>query len=95
MTFFVIAKDGTDPEAAGRRQRVREQHLADIRPRLESGQVVLGGALLNDAGEMIGSGLVAEFGSREDLDAFLQGDIYTREGVWRSFEVYAFKRTTL
>ena len=90
MTFFIVAKDAAD--ASERRQKVRDQHLREIESHVKAKRVLMGGAILDDEGNVIGSGLVAEFASRETLDEFLQSDIYTREGVWESFEVYPFKR---
>jgi len=92
MMFLVIARDGTDPDAPARRQRVREQHLRELEPLVKSGQIGLGGAILDDAGTMIGSALLAEFESREALERYLQSDVYTREGVWQSLQIYPFKR---
>ena len=90
--FLVIIKDGTDPEAPARRQRVRDAHLEAIKPAVANGMVQLGGALLDDEGTMIGSALLVEADSRAALETFLQNDIYTLEGVWQSFEIYPFKR---
>ena len=90
MKFFVVVKDAAD--ALERRQRVREQHLREIESHVKAKRILMGGAILDAEGNPIGSGLVAEFGSRELLDEFLQSDIYTREGVWASFEIYPFKR---
>ena len=91
MTFFVVVKDAAD--ASERRQRVRDQHLRELEPHVKAKRILMGGAILDDAGRVIGSGLVAEFDSRDLLDEFFQSDIYTREGVWESFEVYPFRRT--
>ena len=90
VTFFIVAKDAAD--ALERRQKVRDQHLREIEPHVKAKRVLMGGAITDDEGKVIGSGLVAEFSSRELLDEFLQSDIYTREGVWESFEIYPFKR---
>ena len=90
MKFFVVVKDAAD--ASERRQQVREQHLRGIEPHIKAKRILIGGAILDNEGNVIGSGLVAEFSSRETLDEFLQSDIYTREGVWESFEIYPFKR---
>ena len=90
MTFFIVVKDAAD--AAEKRKQVRDQHLREIEPHVKAKRVLMGGAIFDDEGNVIGSGLVAEFGSRETLDEFLHSDIYTREGVWESFEVYPFKR---
>ena len=92
MTYLVIVKDGTDPDAPARRRRVREAHLEAIKPAVEAGMVQLGGALLSDEGAMIGSALLVEADSRAELEDFLQSDIYAIEGVWQSFEIYPFKR---
>ena len=90
MMFFIVVKDA--PDVAERRQQVRDQHLREIEPHVKAKRILMGGAILDDEGSVIGSGLVAEFGSRAELDEFLPSDIYTREGVWESFEVYPFKR---
>ena len=92
MLFLVIAKDGTDPDAPGRRQQVREAHLEGARALAADGTLVLGGALLDDAGGMIGSALVVEAEDAAAAQALLEADVYHRGGVWRSYEVHPFKR---
>lgn len=44
MMYLVIAKDGTDPEASARRQKVRAKHLGKVQPVVDSGFLLLGGA---------------------------------------------------
>ena len=92
MTYLVIAKDGTDPDAPSRRQQVREEHLERVQPAVDSGFVQLGGAILNDDGTMIGSAMLLEADSEEEVRAFINKDIYTTGGVWQSYEIYPFKR---
>lgn len=92
MTFLVIAKDGTDADAPARRARVRERHLEDLRPLVEAGRVALGGALLADDGAMIGSALLLEADSEEEVRAIVERDVYRREGVWREVEIHPFRR---
>lgn len=92
MLYLVIAKDGTDPEAPARRQRVRGEHLAGARTLAERGTLQIGGALLDDAGGMIGSALLVEAEDAEAVRRLLAADVYTREGVWRQVEVYPFRR---
>jgi len=92
MLFLVIAKDGTDADAPARRQRVRESHLEGARALAASGVLQVGGALLRDDGTMIGSALVIEAEDDADLRRRLEADVYHREGVWRSYEVYPFRR---
>jgi uncharacterized protein YciI len=92
MLFLVIAKDGTDPEAPARRQQVREAHLDGARKLAEAGTMHMGGALLDDAGTMIGSAIVLEAEDEVAARALLEADIYHRGGVWRSYEIYRFRR---
>ena len=79
MLFVVIAKDGTDPEAPTRRQRVRETHLEGARALATEGTLQVGGALLDAPDEAAAR-------------ALLEADVYHRSGVWRSYEVYPFRR---
>jgi uncharacterized protein YciI len=92
MLYLVIAKDGTDPDAPERRQAVRERHLEGARALAERGTMHLGGALLDDAGAMIGSALVLEAEDESALRALLEADVYARHGVWQRYEIYPFRR---
>ncbi len=92
MHYVVIAKDGTDPEAPGRRLSVREKHLEGVQPLVASGILQVGGALLNKEGLMIGSMMVLEAEDEEAVWKFLKGDIYSKANVWQSFEIYPFRR---
>lgn len=91
MQFLVIAKDGTDEGALERRQRTRPAHLAGIGPLVESGSVLVGGAILSEAGDMVGSVLLVEFPGREALDAWLARDPYVTDGVLDEVEVHPFR----
>ena len=92
MRYFITAYDGSDASAPSRRQAVREAHLDGMRVMKEKGQVISGGALLNDEGGMIGSGLIVEFENKADLDHWLENDPYVTGGVWRDIRVHPFKQ---
>lgn len=92
MLYIVLAHDGTDAEAPARRQRVRATHLEGIRPAVDSGMLQLGGAILDDAGAMVGSVLLVEAASADAARDFIDNDIYRREGVWQRIEIYPFQR---
>ena len=51
----------------------------------------MGGAILDDAGGMIGSVLITEFPTRADLDAWLAADPYVTGAVWERLEVKPFR----
>lgn len=89
--WLVIAKDGSDPEAPGRRQAARPAHLEGIAPMVERGEIIAGGALLDDEGRMVGSAVMCEFPDRAGLDAWLARDPYVTGGVWQEIEVRPFR----
>jgi uncharacterized protein len=91
MQFVVIAHDGTDTEAPERRQSARESHLEGARRLKDTGAILTGGALLDEAGAMTGSVVIVDFESRAKLDAWLASDPYVTGDVWRRIEVHPFR----
>jgi uncharacterized protein len=85
--FLVLAYDGTDAEAPARRQAARPVHFEHLPNVVASGKLLSGGAILDDAGAMIGSYLLAECASRAELDTLIAQDPYTIGDVWRRVEV--------
>jgi uncharacterized protein YciI len=95
MQFLVIARDGTDPEAPARRMKVREAHLANMSRLKAAGNYLIGGAILDDAGNMIGSGMVFEFPDRKALDETLAGDPYMKEKVWQNIDIKPYRKAPI
>jgi uncharacterized protein YciI len=91
MQFLVLMHDATDPEAQQRRQTVRPDHLKRAEGYQHGGHLLMGGALLDDAGNPVGSSAFVQFHSREDLDEWLNNDPYTLGNVWSRFEVHPFR----
>ena len=87
MQYMITAYDGTDSEAPGRRKAVRPAHLDGIKELKAAGNIIAGGAILDDDGEMIGSTLYVEFGSREALEDWLNRDPYVTGDVWKDITV--------
>ena len=91
MDFLVIAMDGDDNGALGRRMAAREDHLAGIRKLKEQGHLVAGGAILDDDGNMIGSTVILDFPDRESVEKCVAEDPYTKGGVWRDVTIRPFR----
>lgn len=91
MRYAVIARDGTDPQAKARRLAVRPSHLERVAPFVERGRVLIGGAILDAAGDMVGSVLLTDFASREEVEAWVAEDPYVTGGVWKEIEVLDFR----
>lgn len=91
MQFLILGRDGNDPEAPVRRQKVRDDHLAGMRQLKVTGHFVFGGALLDEQGGMIGSAIVFDFPDRAALDAWLAKDPYVTGNVWQHVDVRPFR----
>ena len=91
MQFVVIARDGTDEQALERRMKAREAHLANVGRLKEPEKMLMGGAMLDDSGKMIGSVMVFDFPDRARLEAWLKNDPYSTGGVWQSLEIKSFR----
>jgi len=88
MQFLVIAYDGTDEAARDRRLAARAGHLKSFEEMYNQGTFLFGSAILNDEGKMIGSLIVADFPSRQELDErWLQHAPYVVGEVWKKIEV--------
>jgi len=87
MEYLVIANDGTDVGAKQRRLKARAAHLQNAEALKAAGKFINGGALLDDQGEMIGSALLMDFPTRQELDECLQQDPYVTGEVWKEIDV--------
>jgi uncharacterized protein YciI len=87
MQYLVIAYDGTDSEAPGRRLKVRGAHLENVKAMKAAGTFLTGGAILDEAGGMIGSALFVEFDTEVALNEWLKNDPYVTGGVWVDINV--------
>jgi uncharacterized protein YciI len=91
MQWLIIARDGSDPGAKERRLAHRQAHLEHAARRQAAGHFLIGGALLDEAGSMIGSAAVVQFETRAALDAWLQSDPYVTGGVWQDIQVMPYR----
>ena len=92
MEFLVLGYDGSDEKALERRMAFREQHLTGSQWMYAAGRWQDSGALLDDAGRMIGSFIVCDFASREELEsAWLSHEPYVVGGVWKRVEIHPIR----
>lgn len=89
MQFLVLGYDGSDEKALERRMAVREDHLAGSRQMYAADRWQDSGALLDDEGTMIGSFIVCDFASREELEShWLSHEPYAVSGVWKKIQIH-------
>lgn len=89
--FLVIARDGLDPEAPSRRSAARAAHLARIAPMVAAGELMFGGATLDESGRATASVFVIAAADRPALEAWIAADPYRTNGVWVAVEIELFK----
>ncbi|KAF1810218.1 hypothetical protein P152DRAFT_460726 [Eremomyces bilateralis CBS 781.70] len=97
--WLVILPD--QENALERRLEVRPKHFAGLKPGIESGFWLMGGALLSshpppdskDPPPMVGSALLARAATQEELLEKLKADPYTVGQVWdwNKVQIYPFK----
>jgi uncharacterized protein YciI len=89
--YLVTGYDYTDEGALERRMSVRQHHLDAANELKQSGNYVMGGAILSDEGKMIGSVMVLQFENEEELDAWKKGEPYITQKIWESVDIKPFK----
>jgi uncharacterized protein len=86
--FVVYALDRPGREAA--RLEARPAHRARLREHGHPVTVCIGGPLLDDTGKMIGTMLVVEAGTKQEVEAFVAGDPYVAAEVYGSIVVHPY-----
>ncbi|HYZ26111.1 MAG TPA: YciI family protein [Geminicoccaceae bacterium] len=83
MLFVITAFDR--PGALDLRMKVRPAHLEYLESRAT--QIRIGGPLLDEDDQPMGSLLIIEAADRAAAEAFAAGDPYGREGVFEEVEI--------
>jgi len=89
--YLVTGYDYTDEGAVKRRMDVRGHHLDGVRELKAKGNYLFGGAVLNEEGQMIGSVMILQFETEEELEAWKAGEIYITQKIWESVDVKPYK----
>lgn len=87
MHFLITAYDATDEGALDRRMETREAHLETIARYKESGNILIGAAILDENDKMVGSSIIASFDSEDGLHAWLEEEPFVVGDVWDEITV--------
>ncbi|MBX9669300.1 MAG: YciI family protein [Candidatus Obscuribacterales bacterium] len=87
MQFLILGYDGEDDKAIERRMTARPDHIALGDKMRDEGTMLYGAAILDEQEKMIGSVLICEFESRQQLDKWLEIEPYVKGDVWKKVEV--------
>jgi len=91
MQFIVTGYDGTDEKASERRFAVRDEHLNLANLMKNEGKFLYAAAILDENEKMIGSVMIVDFPTREELDQWLKIEPYVQGNVWQKIEVQSCK----
>ncbi|MCU0326391.1 MAG: YciI family protein [Spirosomaceae bacterium] len=89
--YVIIAHDGIDENALDRRMNIRPFHLDGAKKLKENGNFVIGGAMLDDNGKMIGSVMIVQFETEAELRQWEATEPYIVDGVWAKYEIKPFR----
>ena len=89
--YLITAYDYTDTGALQRRMNVRPHHLDGVKELKEKGNYIVGGAILNDEGKMIGSVMILQFEIEEALASWKQNEPYITQKIWESVDIKPFR----
>lgn len=93
--YIIYAWDGTDEQALDRRMKARPSHFERAAALKANGNFILGGAMLNEEGKMIGSTMVVQFETKEKLQEWLDTEPYVLGEVWEKIDARPFRVATV
>ncbi len=91
LQYIVHAWDGTDDQAHERRMNARPAHFDCARALKTGDNLVIGGAMSDEQGKMIGSMMVVQFETEEKLKDWLKKEPHITGKVWEKIDVRPFK----
>lgn len=93
--YLITAYDFTDEKALERRMTARPSHLDKAKAMKAAGEIIIGGAIINDEGQMIGSSVIIEMENRAAIDKWLAEEPYVTGKVWDKIMIQEFKVAAL
>lgn len=90
--YLILAQDIQEPETLERRQDARPAHLTGIQSAVDSGAFLWGGVMQHD-GKTIGSALLLQADTVEEIRSRLKDDPYIEGRVWdpEKIQIIPFK----
>lgn len=89
--FLVTGYDFNDEGALERRMAVRPDHLSGVKRLIAAGNYVIGGAILDKKGNMIGSTMIVQFETEEAFNSWKENEIYITAKIWETVKIEPFK----
>ncbi len=89
--FLIMAEDCTDTGAPDRRLAARPVHLQRMQEEKAKGIFIIGGAKLDEEGNMYGSMLMVNLPDINAVNSWIACDPYVTGRVWNTIAVTPFR----
>lgn len=86
MLFALICHDS--PEAPALRPKLRDQHLAHLKPLIDRDALLLGGPFMDGSGALI----VIDVENAQHAQALVDGDPFVKGGVFARVEIRPLRK---
>lgn len=86
--YIVQGWDAKDDKALERRMANRTAHFENARAWKQKNNYIMGAAMLDKDGKMIGSTMIVQFETPEELQHWIDTEPYVTGKVWEKHEVY-------
>ncbi|MFM9951664.1 MAG: YciI family protein [Saprospiraceae bacterium] len=91
IQYLIHALDHVDAGAFERRMAARPAHFEGAKKLKTNGNFIIGSAILDQEGKMIGSNMIVQFETEEAFQEYFKSEPYVSEGVWGDIKVYKTK----
>ena len=91
LQFLILAKDSADEGALEKRLATRPFHLEGASKLMANNHFVIGGATLDENGNMNGSMMVVQFETQEEMKTWFDNEPYVTAQVWNEVEIRPFR----
>jgi|APTNR8051073442_1049403.scaffolds.fasta_scaffold00231_38 uncharacterized protein YciI len=88
IQYLIHALDHTDAGALERRMAARPAHFEGAIKLKADGNFIIGSAILDQEGKMIGSNMIVQFETEAAFQEYLKSEPYVSEGVWGDIKIY-------
>jgi len=91
IQYLIHALDHTDTAALERRMAARPAHFEGVTKLKANGNFIIGSAILDQEGKMIGSNMIVQFETEAAFQEYYKSEPYVSEGVWGDIKIYKTK----
>ena len=86
MPYIIIGRDANDEQAIERRLQIRPKHIEYCKLFFNTGKILYACALLENE-KMVGSIIIFNFVTQQEVDDYLKHEPYAIERIWVTIEI--------